>query len=244
MTIEEKTVSNDQILNSNNEFWIFGYGSLIWKPPPDFDRRVPGYIEGYVRRFWQVNRNYSEDHRGTPENPGRVVTLIERSLWDTLMDHHSVDDTVWGIAYRIESSKVENVKEYLDIREINGYSVHQVDVHQSTPNSPTIKAIVYIGTPTNPQFVGNPPPNAEELARHIYHSRGPSGENRDYLYQLHKSLLELCPESSDNHVSDLQHRVSLIEKTDRMESHENRKPISQTDGTNYQEEVEKLNVSG
>jgi hypothetical protein len=36
------------------DFWIFGYGSLIWKPPPHYDERVPGWVEGYVRRFWQV----------------------------------------------------------------------------------------------------------------------------------------------------------------------------------------------
>lgn len=208
--MDEKAVSNTQILNPDNEFWIFGYGSLIWKPPPSFDRRVPGYIKGYVRRFWQA----SEDHRGTPVKPGRVVTLIERSAWDTLTDYHSVDDVVWGVAYRIKSSEVESVKAYLDIREINGYSIHQVEVHQTEPAFTRITAIVYIGTPSNPQFVGIPPPNATDLAQHIYHSRGPSGENREYLYQLHKSLIELCPDSKDNHVYDLQHRVALMEASE------------------------------
>lgn len=65
----------------------------------------------------------SQDHRGTPEAPGRVVTLIERSFWETLPDPHSSADKVWGVAYRIEAEHVEEVKEYLDIREINGYTI-------------------------------------------------------------------------------------------------------------------------
>ncbi|CAG8030661.1 unnamed protein product [Penicillium nalgiovense] len=41
------------------DLWVFGYGSLIWKPPPHYDQRVPGYISGYVRRFWQVRGSFT-----------------------------------------------------------------------------------------------------------------------------------------------------------------------------------------
>jgi len=191
---------------ADSEFWLFGYGSLIWKPPPHFDRRIPGYVTGYVRRFWQA----SEDHRGTPEAPGRVVTLIERSFWETLTDHHaSESDRVWGTAYRIDASKVAEVREYLDIREVNGYTIHYTPFYPAD-GSPRIRTLVYIGTPENEQFMG--PQDPQKLAEHIYRSEGPSGLNKDYLLSLEKALDDLSPESGDEHVTDLANRVRAIEQ--------------------------------
>ncbi|KAM0712195.1 hypothetical protein Q7P37_011289 [Cladosporium fusiforme] len=219
------------------DLWLFGYGSLIWKPPPLYDLRVPGYIEGYVRRFWQA----SQDHRGTPEDPGRVVTLIDRQLWETLTDHHATaPPRVWGAAYRIPSKHVAEVKEYLDIREINGYSIqytpfnhghqnannHQQDMSATmqtiTPAADTapadiphpIKCLVYIGLPDNPQFLG--PQDPQALAEKIVQSRGPSGENRDYLYQLEEALRSLSEESADEHVFDLARRCREVEGKGKM----------------------------
>ncbi|KAI1651811.1 ChaC-domain-containing protein [Daldinia loculata] len=191
------------------EFWIFGYGSLIWKPPPHYDRRIPGWVTGYVRRFWQA----SQDHRGTPEAPGRVVTLIERSFWASLVDaHDSAPEKVWGTAYRIQADKVAEVKEYLDIREINGYTIHYTPFHPAD-GSPSIRTLVYIGTPDNDQFTG--PQDPQALAEHIYVSEGPSGLNRDYLLGLEKALNELSPESGDAHVTDLSDRVREIDRRRR-----------------------------
>jgi len=151
----------------------------------------------------------SQDHRGTPEAPGRVVTLIERSFWETLTDHHdSAEQKVWGIAYRIEAPKVAEVQEYLDIREINGYTIHYTAFHPSD-GSPTIKTLVYIGTPENDQFVGPQPP--QQLAEHIFRSIGPSGPNKYYLLSLEEALDSLSAESGDGHVKDLAIRVRKLE---------------------------------
>lgn len=152
------------------DFWLFGYGSLIWKPPPHFDERVPGYISGYVRRFWQA----SEDHRGTPLSPGRVVTLIERSFWEMLGDseHEKTAEKVWGAAYHIIPEKVQEVQEYLDIREINGYSIQYTPFHPNGGSRKPIRCMVYIGMPDNPQFLGAMDPL--EVAKKINESAGPS----------------------------------------------------------------------
>lgn len=157
-----------------------------------------------------IDMTRSQDHRGTPEAPGRVVTLIERSFWETLTDHHdSAADKVWGTAYRIEAPRVAEVREYLDIREINGYTIHYTPFYPSD-GSPTIKALVYIGTPENDQFVGPQPP--QQLAEHIQKSIGPSGPNKDYLLSLEEALDGLSPDSGDDHVKDLATRVRNLEK--------------------------------
>lgn len=164
------------------------------------------------------------------------MTLIERSYWEQLTDHHdaSEDDKVWGAAYRIKPDKVAEVKDYLDIREINGYTIHYAPFHPATPTSTPsrtspspssapqsssataagpIRTLVYIGTPDNEQFVG--PQDPQALAEHIYRSEGPSGLNRDYLWGLERSLDELSPASGDEHITDLSDRVRAIAAADK-----------------------------
>lgn len=51
------------IMSGKSSLWIFGYGSLVWKPDFKFKSSQVGYIQGYKRRFWHGD-NF---HRGSDE---------------------------------------------------------------------------------------------------------------------------------------------------------------------------------
>lgn len=186
---------------SDHPFWIFGYGSLIWKPPSHVAESVPGYIKGCVRRFWSS----SNDHRGTPENPGRVVTLISADHWRTLDDPHpyGADDLVWGMAYRISDEKKNEVRAELDYREKHGYTDHIMKFFPQSGKEP-FDCLVYMVLPDNPAFVG--PQNPEDLAKLIAKSIGPSGTNIEYVRKLDKALFQLTGQH-DKHITDIMQRA-------------------------------------
>lgn len=166
----------------------------------------------------------------------------------TLPQHASAPPTVWGAAYRIPAAHVKEVREYLDIREINGYSMQYAPFHCSSDassqlpaSSGPIQCLVYIGLPDNPQFLG--PQDPQQLAEHIVRSRGPSGENKDYLYQLDEALRGLSKESHDEHVTDLTRRCREVEAKGGMSKLQSKDVIGsaleKAGSMREQEEVEK-----
>lgn len=127
---------------------------------------------------------------------------------------------VWGAAYHIPASHAEEVHDYLDEREIDGYSAHYTPFHAVSGNkaanhnpssSPTI-CMVYIGQPTNPQFLRDPARREpQDVAAVINAGHGLSGKNTEYLYLLEKALAGLGLGTADVHVADLVKRVKAIE---------------------------------
>ncbi|KAJ6111764.1 hypothetical protein N7523_007825 [Penicillium sp. IBT 18751x] len=182
----------------NGDLWVFGYGSLIWKPPPHYDQRVPGYIDGYVRRFWQIESESASTGK------------------------------VWGAAYHIPPSHAEEVHDYLDEREIDGYSVHYTPFYPFSEGSPKVAGhsapiicMVYIGQPSNPQFLRDPAQrDPQDVAQVISAGQGQSGKGTEYLYLLEKALEGLGLGTADIHVTDLVRRVKAIEAAGEGEAEE------------------------
>ena len=167
------------------QHWIFGYGSLIWRVDFPYHERGSASIDGWSRRFWQG----SHDHRGTPDAPGRVVTLIPEAAALCV-----------GMAYLVD----EDVFEHLDHREKNGYERVAVDIRLADR---TVAGVTYIGAKGNFAYLGPAP--MDEIATQILRSRGPSGRNIDYLLELGVALETLGVE--EDHVRTLIARVRAFD---------------------------------
>ncbi|XP_023951347.2 putative glutathione-specific gamma-glutamylcyclotransferase 2 [Bicyclus anynana] len=177
--------------------WVFGYGSLVWKVDFNYECKLVGYIKGYHRRFYQ----HSIDHRGVPENPGRVVTLIPSE---------DVNDTVWGVAYKIRDEDIEQVTTHLDYREKNGYSKKLVTFHPAISNWQPFVITLYVATKENVSYAGPAP--IEEIAKQVISCSGPSGTNKEYVYNLAKAMRQLAPDVKDDHLFQLETAVRELDK--------------------------------
>jgi len=163
--------------------WVFGYGSLIYKIDFPYLRRELATIDGWQRRFWQG----SHDHRGTPEAPGRVLTLIP-----------AAGATCKGVAYLVNAE----VMPHLDYREKNGYRRSSITMHLLEQRQ-SVDGIVYIGDQTHHAYMG--PEDDQVTASVMARSHGPSGSNSDYLFQLAAALRAIG--EPDSHVFELEQRL-------------------------------------
>ncbi|XP_077493714.1 putative glutathione-specific gamma-glutamylcyclotransferase 2 isoform X2 [Amblyomma americanum] len=166
--------------------YVFGYGSLMWKADFPYNRKIVGYVKGYVRRFWQA----SEDHRGVPGK-----------------------DCVWGIAYEIPEAEKEEVIGRLDFREKDGYDRVQVMFYPAKDEEKPFLLTIYVAQKENPFYLG--PASALDIARQIRDAAGPSGSNREYLLSLIECMRNIAPHVRDQHLLDIERNLLNLETSEK-----------------------------
>jgi cation transport protein ChaC len=176
-----------------DDFWIFGYGSLMWHPGFEHLERVPALLRGYHRAFC-ISSHY---YRGTVERPGLVLGLDRGG-------------SCRGIAYRADAGRRDEVMAYLDDRELTHYVYLQKQLPVALGDGRRVRAHTYVADPDNNQYAGKLP--IDELVRLTLQGHGTRGACAEYLENTVFHLDELG--IRDGPLHDLLDRVRAAQDED------------------------------
>ncbi|MEO0999317.1 MAG: gamma-glutamylcyclotransferase [Pseudomonadota bacterium] len=163
---------------ANGDLWVFGYGSLIWKPGFEAVERVRATAPGYRRSFCMTSIHY----RGPPERPGLVLAL----------DEAEGAEACAGLAYRVAAPAAAGVRDYLRERELVTYAYHEVEIALATEDGRDVTAVTFVVDRSHAQYQGALPHEAQ--AEIIAAAAGLAGPNAEYLRQTTAALRALAIE--------------------------------------------------
>lgn len=176
------------------DFWVFGYGSLMWKPGFAFEERQIARAYGYRRslciRSWV--------HRGTREKPGLVLGLDRGG-------------SCKGVAFRVSEADRDGVIAYLRERELVTNVYLERFAQACLADGRWVRTLIYVADPGHEQF--ERPSSPEEAADIVASAVGASGDNLDYVRNTVTHMRELgirdhWLESVLHHADALTSRVS------------------------------------
>ncbi len=171
--------------------WVFGYGSLMWRPGFPYAERQRAVLHGRRRAFCI----YSVHHRGVPEAPGLVLGLAPGG-------------SVRGIAFRVAAADWAGVQAYLLEREQPTETYIESWAEVRLADRRRVRALVFISDMAHPQWAGRL--DLDSQARLIAGSEGLSGRNIDYLRDL---VLHLRQEQVTDKAMEL-----LLRKVEALEA--------------------------
>ena len=154
-----------------DERWVFGYGSLMWRPGFDHLERAAATLHGRRRAFCI----YSVHHRGTYERPGLVLGLAPGGA-------------VRGAAYRVAERDWPHVYAYLLEREQPTETYIEARRAVRLADGRRVDALVFLSDERHAQWAGNL--SLERQAELIAGAKGLSGPNVEYLRDLVEHLRE------------------------------------------------------
>jgi glutathione-specific gamma-glutamylcyclotransferase len=174
---------------ANDDLWVFGYGSLMWRPGFEYLERVPARLIGLHRALCV----YSVVHRGTPEKPGLVLGLDRGGACR-------------GIVYRVAAGRREATIAYLRAREqattVYLETMRRVFLAASPPHSARdVSALVFVVDRSHPQYAGRL--DIERQLHLVRQGHGRSGANRDYVLSTVAEIeAQGCHDPALHHIAE------------------------------------------
>ncbi|MEC9344734.1 MAG: gamma-glutamylcyclotransferase [Pseudomonadota bacterium] len=150
------------VADANGDHWVFGYGSLMWRPGFPHLEHHRARVFGWHRRLCI----WSWHHRGSPDRPGLVMGLDRGG-------------TCIGVAYRVAAQDAAAVRAYLDERERVTPAYLATPVSLRLDDGRRLQALTYVADRTYPQYAGRI--SVETAVATVRHGVGHSGRNPDYV---------------------------------------------------------------
>ena len=152
----------------HEDLWIFGYGSLIWRPDFDYAERRPAKVHGWHRAL----KMWSRINRGTPECPGLVFGMLSGG-------------SCRGMVFRVDKAHARQVMINLWQREMVTavYDPRWLSCH--TPQGP-VRALAFTLSRKSPSHTGTLPD--QEVRRIFAQASGRFGTTRDYAQATYDEL--------------------------------------------------------
>jgi cation transport protein ChaC len=165
------TTTHPEAENSTGDLWVFGYGSLIWRPGFEYLEKVAARLIGEHRALCV----YSFVHRGTPEKPGLVLGLDRGGACR-------------GIAFRVaEKNRAETIANLRAREQVTSvYREVMRSVWLENDARQRVSALTYVVDRGHVQYAGRL--SLTEQLRHVLQGHGQSGVNRDYVLATVKAI--------------------------------------------------------
>src|ERR1700683_189239 len=164
-------MANRNRTSSAEDLWVFGYGSLMWRPGFEFLERIPARLIGLHRALCV----YSFVHRGTPERPGLVLGLDRGGMCR-------------GIAFRVAAAARQETIAYLRAREqvtsVYRETIRQIELEDHARRQ--VRALCYVVDRGHVQYAGRL--TLAESLHYVRQGHGRSGPNRDYVLEAVRAL--------------------------------------------------------
>ncbi|MDA7414957.1 gamma-glutamylcyclotransferase [Xenophilus arseniciresistens] len=152
----------------HEDLWLFGYGSLIWRPDFEFAERRAAQVLGWHRAL----KMWSRVNRGSPEVPGLVFGLLSGG-------------SCRGVVFRIPASAGLETLGRLWLREMPTGVYDPRWLHCVTPGGP-VRALAFTLSRKSPNFTGT---LSDARYREIFATAtGRYGSSLDYARQTFEEL--------------------------------------------------------